>query len=195
VNGEVATTRFIWDDAGDPDVLAVARTNRELQERYGHFKAAAERIAGDFSQLPFVKRIVLFGSVARPLFAVNGPCMAGGDDTPAVLHKCRDIDMAVWVSRTDRLNELRLRLDDTLRRYTQEKKYGVAHHQADIYIFEDSADAYVGRLCIFSQCPKGKYVCKIQGCGKPPFLRRFEDFVFNRSVFDNNASRLMFNAP
>src|SRR5207247_2013948 len=56
---------------------------------------------------------------------------------------------------------------------------GVAHHQVDVFLFEPGSDRYLGRLCHFGTCPKGKPECRVPGCGAAPFLRQHEDFVFD----------------
>jgi len=41
-------------------------------------------------------------------------------------------------------------------------------HQLDVFLFEPSSDRYLGRLCSFSKCPKGKRDCLVPGCGEIP---------------------------
>ncbi|MBA3811297.1 MAG: hypothetical protein H0X27_06575 [Caulobacteraceae bacterium] len=53
---------------------------------------------------------------------------------------------------------------------------GVAHHHADIFLFEPGSDRYLGRLCGYAQCPKGKSDCLTPGCGLAPFLKQHEGF-------------------
>lgn len=52
----------------------------------------------------------------------------------------------------------------------------IAHHQVDVFIMEPNSDRYLGRLCTYSQCPKGKQECRVPGCGSTPLLRQHEDF-------------------
>ena len=50
-------------------------------------------------------------------------------------------------------------------------------HQLDIFLIEPGTDRYLGRLCSFSTCPKGKRECLVPGCGEIRFNRRFPDFT------------------
>jgi hypothetical protein len=59
---------------------------------------------------------------------------------------------------------------------------GIAHHQVDVFLLEPRTDRYLGRLCIFGQCPKGKKECRVEGCGKTPFLQRHDEFTFDWSA-------------
>jgi hypothetical protein len=64
----------------------------------------------------------------------------------------------------------------------QEHGIGVAHHQVDVFIMEPGSDRYLGRLCIYSQCPKDKPECRVPDCGSTPLLRQHEDFDLNPSA-------------
>jgi len=46
-----------------------------------------------------------------------------------------------------------------------------------VFLFEPQSDRYLGRLCSFNQCPKGKPDCAVPGCGAIPFNKRIADFV------------------
>lgn len=50
--------------------------------------------------------------------------------------------------------------------------------QAEIFILQGEANAYRGRLCLFSQCPKGKRECLVPGCGQDLFLQQHAGFTF-----------------
>jgi hypothetical protein len=53
----------------------------------------------------------------------------------------------------------------------------VVSHQLDGCLFEPGSDRYLGRLCMFSACPKGHRDCLVPGCGAIPFNKRVADFV------------------
>ena len=65
-------------------------------------------------------------------------------------------------------------LNDLLR----DMDIGVAHHQVEVFIFEPGTDRYLGRLCCFGQCPKGKPECEVPGCGATALLRQHRGFAF-----------------
>ena len=41
---------------------------------------------------------------------------------------------------------------------------------------------YLGRLCTYGQCPKGKVECLVPGCGQVLLLRQHEGFVLRHDV-------------
>jgi hypothetical protein len=53
----------------------------------------------------------------------------------------------------------------------------VASHQVDTFLFEPRSNRYLGRLCSFAQCSKGKRDCLVPGCGSVPFNKVVEGFV------------------
>ena len=146
---------------------------RRLQER---FRKAAEYVAQRFAADRRVARIVLFGSVAGPL----------GHEIPRfaefrragieLLHECRDVDLAVWLDAPFDLRVLRGARAQALLDLHRETGIGVAHHQVDVFLFDAASDCYLGRLCNFNCCPKGKPECAAPGCGAAPFLRQIEGF-------------------
>ena len=42
---------------------------------------------------------------------------------------------------------------------------------------EPGSDCYLGRLCSYSSCPKGKSDCFVPGCGAVPFNKRIANFA------------------
>ena len=57
-----------------------------------------------------------------------------------------------------------------------EASIGIASHQVDGFILEPVTDRYLGRLCDFNACPKGKTECRVPGCGNVALLRQHEGF-------------------
>lgn len=75
----------------------------------------------------------------------------------------------------------------------------VVGHQLDVFLFEPEAGRYLGRLCTFSTCPKGKRDCLVPGCGEIPFNKRVADFepypdllapVAHAMLYTRDAGRL-----
>ncbi len=71
--------------------------------------------------------------------------------------------------------------------------FRVAHHQVDVFLLEPGSDRYLGRLCHFGTCPKGKPECRVPGCGSALFLRQHEQFVFDSPSLDPTRSLLLFD--
>jgi hypothetical protein len=60
--------------------------------------------------------------------------------------------------------------------YETGKGISVASHQLDVFLFAPGSDAYLGRLCSYNACPKGKPDCFVPGCGAIPFNQQFSAF-------------------
>ena len=76
----------------------------------------------------------------------------------------------------DRLEALRKALARALSRVVKDAGFGVTAEQVDAFIFEPGSNRYLGRLCRFNQCPKGKRDCLAANCGRTPFLKQIEGF-------------------
>jgi hypothetical protein len=125
-----------------------------------------------------VDKVALFGSVALPLI----------EDVPrfrefrragvAVLHECKEVDIAVWLSDLACVPVLRRARGQCVNDLLRERNVGVAHHQMDVFLLEHGTDRYHGRLCIFGTCPKdGKRECRVPACGATPIVRQHEDLL------------------
>ena len=87
----------------------------------------------------------------------------------------------IWLFGSDsqgRLGQLRRSAVRALRA-AQDKGAGifVANHQLDIFLIEPDTDRYLGGLCSFNQCPKGKPECRVVGCGAVPFNKQVAAFT------------------
>ena len=67
--------------------------------------------------------------------------------------------MADWVSNTGCLRAMQKARSKALTLLLKKHGIGVAHHQVDVFIMEPGSDRYLGRLCTYSQCPRGKPDC------------------------------------
>ena len=59
-----------------------------------------------------------------------------------------------------------------------------------MFILEPVTDRYLGRLCDFNACPKGKAECRVPGCGDVALLRQQEGFRRPESLAEGRAVRL-----
>ena len=157
----------------------MSRIERQVNEddrftllRCQHFQTAAEQVAAAFTEVPAVKRVTLFGSVA------SSPRTESGRRRRGHIHEPKDVDLAVWLDGVADLDHLRKLSAQALNRLWHDNEVGVAHHQVDIFLF-DATGNYLGRLCHFNQCPKHKPQCRAAGCGKVPFLQQHDGLVFD----------------
>jgi len=165
----------------------LADQDRFAQLGHAGFRRAAEAVARAFAAFPEVRKIQLFGSVAQPL--KTRTTRRGWE----MLHNCKDVDLAVWVDRLDNLAALGKARGRAVRALFAEEGVGVAHHEVDVFLFEPGSDRYLGRLCAFSTCPKGKLECLVPGCGARPLLRQHEGFVLDPGALADDRVMLLFN--
>ena len=153
----------------------IDEADRYELKRRADFRLAADAVAAALAAFEEVSAIALFGSVARPPTREVprfDPFRRHGIE---VLHECKDVDLAVWLTRLDRLGALSRARNQAVNRLHAETGVGVA--QVDVFLFEPGTDAYLGRLCTYKQCPKGKPACAVPGCGRVSLLKQHEDFA------------------
>ncbi len=153
----------------------IEATNQSMVRQQLRFRAAADAIAAALAAFDEVLAIGLTGSVAKPLFKQVPRFSQYRRAGIEVWHECKDVDLAVWLDSRERLNGMRRAKDKALLSIGQSGG-GVASHQADIFLFEPGSDRYLGRLCGFNACPKGKPECRVPGCGDVAFNQIHEDF-------------------
>jgi hypothetical protein len=174
-----------WEEADDWDEgklsleQEIAEENRLLRKRQDDFRRAAEYVASAFSQIPAVSKVVLFGSVALPLKKEVPRFRKFRRAGIKIWHECKDVDLAVWIDDLNCVNLLGKARGRAVNQLFDDTGIGVAHHQVDVFIMQPETDRYLGRLCCFGQCPKGKPECRVPGCGATPFLQQHKKFVLH----------------
>jgi hypothetical protein len=161
-----------------PTRREIAEQDCQMLDRQAQFRLAADAVTAALAGVPEVEAVALIGSVARPLWREVPRFQPFRYWDVPVWHECKDVDLAVWLDRLDRLQTLKRPRSVALHRLFEEKQIGVAHHQVEIFILQGEANAYRGRLCSFSQCPKGKRECLVPGCGQDLFLQQHAGFTF-----------------
>jgi predicted nucleotidyltransferase len=156
------------------------------------FQTAAEYVAVAFARIPAVEKVVLFGSVAMPLKREVPRFREFRREGIEIFHECKDVDLAVWLNDLGILRLLQKARSSALNELLEEKDIGVAHHQVDVFIMEPVTDRYMGRLCAFAKCPKGKDKCRVPGCGEVRFLRQHEEFVFDPKALESQNSVVLY---
>jgi hypothetical protein len=146
--------------------------NQTMVRQQRHFRAAADIVTAALMTFPEIAAMGLTGSTAKTLWKEVPRFREFKRAGIKVWHECGDVDLAVWLDARERLGEMRLAKDRALRQaFEAGTSSGVANHQIDIFLFEPGSDLYLGRLCTYNECPKGKPHCLTPGCG---------DIVFNK---------------
>jgi len=152
--------------------------NRYLIRQQQHFRIAADVVTDAWVAFPEVSAVAVIGSVAKRLWKEIPRFAAFRRERIEVWHECKDLDLALWLDSQHRLREIRRAGDRALRTaYEAGAGMSIADHQVDVFLFEPATDHYLGRLCKFNQCPKGKSDCLAPGCGAIPFNRVFPEFT------------------
>ena len=175
-------------------VREIEQQNQAMLRRQEAFRIAAEYVGRAFARLPFVTKVVLFGSVAVPLKKEVPRFREYRRANIEVWHECTDVDLAVWVSDQADLRALQQARAQALNDLLAEKHIGVAHHQVDVFLMVPKTNAYRGRLCWYSSCPKGKPDCRSSGCGAIKLLKQHEGFKFDPNVLASDRTLLLYEA-
>ncbi|RUT95981.1 hypothetical protein EOD23_31460 [Mesorhizobium sp. USDA-HM6] len=155
----------------------IEEQNRYLVRRQREFRQAADVVTQAWMTFPEIEAIAVIGSVAKPLWKEIPRFSEFRRARIEVWHECGDLDLALWISSQHRLGELRRSGAAALRQaFEAGAGISIVSHQLDVFLFEPGSDHYLGRLCYFSQCPKGKRDCLVPGCGTIPFNQRIADF-------------------
>ena len=165
----------------------IEQRNHALLRRYREFRSGADAVIAAWRVHPEVFAVSLIGSVARtpwkdvPRFAPYRRARV------ALWHECKDVDLALWLEHLDSLDGLRRAKARALRTLWDEASIGIASHQVDVFILEPVTDRYLGQLCNFNACPKGKAECRIPGCGNVTLLRQHEGVQVATGEFGREA--------
>ena len=147
--------------------------NRRMLELQRQFRVAADTVAEAWAAFPEVQAVAVIGSVAKPLWK-EVPRFSRRIE---IWHECSDLDLALWLDSQERLGELRRAASHALRQaYELGKGAGIVTEQLDTFLFAAGSEHYLGRLCRYNECPKGKPQCFVPGCGAVPFNKRIAEF-------------------
>lgn len=157
---------------------AIEEQNGYMLRLQHNFRRAADIVTDALMRFEEVEAIAVIGSVAKPLWKEVPRFREFRSAGIEVWHECADLDLAVWISSQRRLGALRRARDLALRRgYESGEGPSTANHQVEIFLIESGTDRYLGRLCNFNECPKGKPQCRVPGCGTVPFNKCVEGFA------------------
>lgn len=173
---------FLLDDLDEVTPQVIAEDDRRMLERQRHFRLAADAVTAAFMAFPEVAAVALFGSAAVPLRREVPRFRPYRRRRISLWHECMDVDLALWLDRLDGLQALNRARNRAVQRLHDETGVGVAQHQVDVFVLRAGTNDYLGRLCLFGQCPKGKIECVVPGCGRPQFLRRHSGFRLRRDA-------------
>lgn len=154
----------------------IAEANARQIRLYREFRLAADAIVAAWRERPEVLAVSLIGSLARPPWKEVPRHSPYRRAQIELWHEFHDLDLAVWLSDRGDLNGLRRAKDTVLRDLQKSGRSSVASHQTDVFVIEAGTERYLGRLCNFNRCPKGKPGCRAEGCGATAHLQQHDGF-------------------
>ena len=182
------------DDDFEDEEIDVDSDNEDMLRRQQNFRLAVQYVAAALAEIPAVEKVVLFGSVAKELWEEVPRFRRHRRQGIEILHECKDVDLAVWVSDLSCLRDLQKANSRTLVKLNAEKNVGVAHHQVDMFVMEPGTDRYLGRVCKFAACPKERRrECRVRGCGATRLLQVHEGFRFEWKAVPANETVVLFD--
>lgn len=156
----------------------IEQQNRYMLQQQRQFRVAADVVTDAFAAFAEVRAVAVIGSVAKPLWKEVPRFSEFRRARIEIWHECKDLDLAVWLDSQDRLGELRLAMEQSLKAaFKAGTGVSVAGHQVDVFLFEPNSDGYLGRLCHYNRCPKEKPDCFVAGCGTIPFNKHIDGFT------------------
>ena len=154
----------------------IVETNARQIRLYREFRLAADAIVAAWRERPVVRAVSLIGSLARAPWKEVPRHSPYRRARIELWHEFKDLDLAVWLSDMGDLNGLRRAKDVVLRDLQESRHSSVAPHQTDVFVIEPGTDRYLGRLCNFDRCPKGKPECRAEACGAMGHLKQYDGF-------------------
>jgi hypothetical protein len=136
-----------------PAKAVIVAEERGLLERQRAFRFAADRLTVALAQCWDVEAIALIGSVASPLRREVPRFAPYKQMRLPVAHECKDVDLAVWVSRLDQLDELRRVRGRVVGEIVAERGHGPAVHEIEVFLLEPRTNQHRGRLCRTQSTP------------------------------------------
>lgn len=156
----------------------IEQQNNYLLEQQRRFRVAADVVVDAWMAFPEVHAVAVIGSVAKALWKEVPRFSDFRREGIEVWHECRDLDLALWIESQQHLREIQRTANRALSKaFESGADTSVVNHQLDIFMFDPANDAYLGRLCSFNQCPKGKRDCLVPGCGAIAFNKVIDGFV------------------
>jgi hypothetical protein len=171
----------------------IERQNQSLLRLQREFRLAADVVTDALAHFAEVRAVAVIGSVAQKLWKEIPRFSEYRRARIELWHECSDLDLAVWLDSQDRLDRMRRILAQSLTA-AFEMGMGVSMpaNRVDVFLFEPGSDRYLGRLCRYSTCPKGKLDCLVPGCGTIPFNKVVEGFRPYADIVANSADTMLY---
>ena len=170
----------------------ILEEDERMLARQRSFRLVARAVSEDLGRFPAVRKVVLYGSVALPLTPEVPRFRPFARQGVKVLHECQDIDLAVWLDPETDLGRLRRAVAATAIQLARAQQISIAPYHVDTILMDAATDQYLGHLCQFNRCPKGKPECMVPGCGATGFLQQIAGFALDPAALSPERSEILF---
>lgn len=167
--------------------------DRRMLLRQDGFRKAASLLARNLSEFPEVQKVLLFGSVALPLWKEVPRWSRLRSRRIKVFHECANIDLAVWTNSTANADQMRRSSSRVVTDLVENEVHlSIAHHLFCIHLVDMATQRYLGMVCHYNQCPKKKEPCRVPGCGARKFVQILPWFHFKPHRLNSYNSQVLF---
>jgi hypothetical protein len=162
-------------------------------KRHENFRKAAYQLAKRLSVMPQVEKVVLFGSVALPLWKEVPGSYRFRTRRIKIYHHCNNIDIAVWNTSPDVAPAIRQAHVITVKELlASDIHLSIAQHSFCTHLIDQATSSYHGMVCHYNQCPKHKPACEVKGCGTDKFVQILPWFRLKPERLNSHNSQVMF---
>jgi hypothetical protein len=171
----------------------IEQQNQLMLRRQREFRVAADFVTDAWAVFDEVRSVAVIGSVAKALWKEIPRFSDFRRAGIEVWHECGDLDLALWIDSQERLGSLRRSAALALRAaFERDAGTSVVSQQLDVFLIEPGSDRYLGRLCSFNACPKGKRDCLVPGCGAIPFNKVIAEFKPRADLLEPAAYAMLY---
>ena len=171
----------------------IAEANASALSRYRRFRQAADTVTNAWRSRSDVLAVTLIGSLAIMPWKEVSRHSPYRQKRIRLWHECGDVDLVVWLFSLEDLNGLRRMKDSALRELFRQTGNGTSSHEVDTFLLEPGTNRYLGRLCQFNTCPKGKPACHVPNCGDRRFLQQHPRFRWRPGTLEETRSVRLFD--
>jgi len=165
-----------------------------MLRRQSGFRKAATLLAERLGKMEEVVSVVLFGSVALPLWKEVPRFSRLRRRRIMVYHECTNIDLAIRVTHAGRADSMRKVCSDLIRELVDHNiQLSIANHHFCLHLIDAGTKRYLGMVCHFNQCPKHKDPCRVPGCGATKFVQILPWFRFKPERLNPHNSLSLFD--
>jgi hypothetical protein len=174
----------------------ILEADQAMLRRQSEFRKAAVALTSVLARMPEVSEVRLFGSVALPLWKEVPRHARLRHRRIRTFHECANIDLAVWVTSPEIAPQIRKTCSQLVNDLNQQDIHlGIAHHTFSIHLLQQPGSRYLGMVCHYNQCPKGKPECQVPGCGTYRLVQVLPWFQLKPARLNEFNSQLLFKRP